>query len=68
MNRIEQPSYHIRDDSYVLYLSALAWAYARWYVVVRLQGLPFRLRHALRIGFIANAVDTVVPGHVGMTR
>jgi uncharacterized protein (TIRG00374 family) len=51
--------------SYGLYLSALVWAYARWYVVVRLQGLPFRLRDALRIGFIANAVDSVVPGQVG---
>src|SRR4029077_14604883 len=43
----------------------LVWAYARWYVVVRTQGLRLRLRDALKIGFIANAVDAIVPGQVG---
>jgi uncharacterized protein (TIRG00374 family) len=51
--------------AYLLYLSALVWAYARWYVVVRSQGLAFRLLDALKIGFIANAVDSIVPGQIG---
>ena len=51
--------------AYLLCLMGLTSTFVRWYVVVRSQGLPFRLRDAVKIGFIGNAVDLIVPGQVG---
>lgn len=55
-----------------LFLAALALNFAglvltfvRWYVLVRALGIPFRLRDALRLGFIGNVFNLVIPGAVG---
>ena len=37
----------------------------RWYLLVRGQQIPFRLRDALRLGFIGLVANYVAPGSVG---
>ena len=32
---------------------------------MRVQGLSLRFRDAVRVGFVGNAVDLIVPGQVG---
>jgi uncharacterized membrane protein YbhN (UPF0104 family) len=49
----------------VLYLVALVLTFVRWYILVRALSLPFRLRDALRLGFIGNVFNLVIPGAVG---
>lgn len=49
----------------VVYLVALVLTFVRWYVLVRALRLPFRLRDALRLGFIGNVFNLVIPGAVG---
>jgi uncharacterized protein (TIRG00374 family) len=46
-------------------LTALVSTFLRWMIVVRAQGLTLRLREAVRVGFMANAVDQVIPGQIG---
>lgn len=48
-----------------IYVAALLITFARWYALVRAQGLPFRLRDAIRLGFIGNVFNLVIPGAVG---
>ena len=48
-----------------IYVLALLLTFARWYTLVRAQGLPFRLRDAIRLGFIGNVFNLVIPGAVG---
>jgi glycosyltransferase 2 family protein len=50
---------------FALYLVALVVTFLRWYVLVRALGLPFRVRDALRLGFIGNLFNLVIPGAVG---
>jgi hypothetical protein len=38
--------------------------FVRWYLLVLAQGLPFRLRDCLRIGFIGFSFSQVIPGAV----
>lgn len=51
--------------AFVLYVAALVGTFVRWYVLVRALDLPFRLRDALRLGFIGNVFNLVIPGAVG---
>jgi uncharacterized membrane protein YbhN (UPF0104 family) len=51
--------------SFLVYLVALVLTFFRWYVLVRALDLPFRFRDALRLGFIGNVFNLVVPGAVG---
>lgn len=51
--------------SFLLYLVALMLTFVRWFVLVRALGLPFRLRDAVRLGFIGNVFNLVIPGAVG---
>jgi uncharacterized membrane protein YbhN (UPF0104 family) len=51
--------------SFIVYLLALILTFFRWFVLVRALGLPFRFRDALRLGFIGNVFNLVVPGAVG---
>jgi uncharacterized protein (TIRG00374 family) len=44
---------------------ALVLTLLRWYVLVRAQGLPFRVRDALRLGLIGFFFNTFMPGSVG---
>ncbi len=39
--------------------------FARWHVLVRAQDFPFRLRVAVRYGFVGLATNFVAPGTVG---
>ena len=49
----------------LLYVSALVITFVRWFVLVRALGLPFRLVDAIRLGFIGNVFNLVIPGAVG---
>ena len=50
---------------FVVYLAALVLTFLRWFWLVRALGLPFRVRDALRLGFIGNVFNLVIPGAVG---
>lgn len=45
--------------------ASLVLTFLRWYVLVRAQGLPFRLSDAFRLGFIGYFFNTFMPGSVG---
>jgi uncharacterized protein (TIRG00374 family) len=49
----------------VVYTLAVATTLVRWYVLVRAQDLPFRLRDALRLGMIGIFFNTFLPGAIG---
>lgn len=51
--------------SFLAYLMALVLTFVRWFELVRALGLPFRLRDAIRLGFIGNVFNLVIPGAVG---
>ncbi len=51
--------------AFAVYLAALTTSFLRWFTLVRALGLPFRLRDALRLGFIGNVFNLVIPGAVG---
>jgi hypothetical protein len=46
-------------------VAALVLTFVRWFVLVRALGLPFRVRDAVRLGFIGNVFNLVIPGAVG---
>jgi len=48
-----------------VYLTALVLTFARWHRLVRAQGIDFSLRDAVRLGFIGNVFNLVIPGAVG---
>jgi uncharacterized protein (TIRG00374 family) len=48
-----------------LYLTALLFTFGRWTRLVRAQGMRFSLREAVRLGFIGNVFNLVIPGAVG---
>jgi glycosyltransferase 2 family protein len=48
-----------------LYLTALMVTFARWQQLVLAQGLTFSFRDAVRLGFIGNVFNLVIPGAVG---
>src|SRR5262245_22961942 len=49
----------------LLYLVALMITFFRWHTLVRALGLSFALRDAVRLGFIGNVFNLVIPGAVG---
>lgn len=51
--------------AFVIYLVALVLTFFRWYVLVRALDLPFRFKDAIRLGFIGNVFNLVIPGAVG---
>ena len=51
--------------AFVLYMGALLLTFVRWHRLVRALDLPFRFRDALRLGFIGNVFNLVIPGAVG---
>jgi uncharacterized protein (TIRG00374 family) len=51
--------------AFVLCLTALVTTFVRWRIMVRAQGIPLRLLDAVRVGFIGNAIDQVIPAQVG---
>jgi uncharacterized protein (TIRG00374 family) len=46
-------------------LAAVLVTFLRWYLLVWAQGLPFRVRDSLRIGFIGYFFNLLIPGAVG---
>jgi uncharacterized protein (TIRG00374 family) len=60
-----RPDGRILVLAFVLALSALVSTFVRWWIMARAQQLPLSLLDAVRIGFIGNAVDLVIPGQVG---
>jgi uncharacterized protein (TIRG00374 family) len=60
-----RPDFRYLALAYLLCLLGLTSTFVRWFVVVRSQGLPLRLRDAVRLGFLGNAVDLIVPAQVG---
>ena len=50
---------------FAVYLAALLLTFVRWFLLVRAQGTPFRLRDAVWLGFIGNLFNLVIPGAVG---
>jgi uncharacterized protein (TIRG00374 family) len=50
---------------FAVYLSGMVLTFIRWYLLVRALDIPFRLRDALRLGFIGNLFNLVIPGAVG---
>jgi uncharacterized protein (TIRG00374 family) len=50
---------------FAIYLAALVLTFFRWFVLVRALGLPFRFADAIRLGFIGNVFNLVIPGAVG---
>ncbi|MEO6809824.1 MAG: lysylphosphatidylglycerol synthase transmembrane domain-containing protein [Isosphaeraceae bacterium] len=50
---------------FALYMTGLISTFIRWRLLVRALGLPFPVRTALRLGFIGNVFNLVIPGAVG---
>ncbi|MDX2037328.1 MAG: lysylphosphatidylglycerol synthase transmembrane domain-containing protein [Isosphaeraceae bacterium] len=48
-----------------LYLLGLLLTFTRWYILVRTLQIPFRPIDALRLGFVGNVFNLVIPGAVG---
>jgi len=44
------------------YIAGMLLAFIRWSFYVRALGIPFKIRDGLRLGFIANLFNFVVPG------
>lgn len=51
--------------AFLFYCCALLITLLRWYLLVRAQDLPFRVRDALRLGMIGVFFNTFLPGSVG---
>jgi uncharacterized membrane protein YbhN (UPF0104 family) len=49
----------------VIYVCSLLLSFVRWYFLVKALELPFQLRDAMRLGFIGNVFNLVIPGAVG---
>jgi uncharacterized membrane protein YbhN (UPF0104 family) len=48
-----------------VYMTGLVITFLRWYLLVRALGLPFHVRDAVRLGFIGNFFNLMIPGAVG---
>jgi hypothetical protein len=51
--------------AFAIYMTALVATFFRWYFLVRAVGLPFRVLDAVKLGFIGNVYNLVIPGAVG---
>jgi glycosyltransferase 2 family protein len=63
--RARDPDLRLFVAAVGLYVGALLVTFLRWHRLVRALGLPFRLRDAVRLGFIGNVFNLVIPGAVG---
>jgi uncharacterized membrane protein YbhN (UPF0104 family) len=57
--------WRLLGSAFVVYMVALVLTFVRWYFLVRALELPFHLRDAIRLGFIGNVYNLVIPGAVG---
>lgn len=60
-----RPDFGLFLLGFVAYFAGLLLAFVRWYLLVRAVELPFRLRDALRLGFIGSLFNFVIPGAIG---
>ncbi len=60
-----RPDFRRLALAFALYMTALVLTFVRWHRLVRALDLPFRFRDALRLGFIGNVFNLVIPGAVG---
>ena len=60
-----RPDFRFMALAVVLYVMGSVSTYLRWRILVRAQGIPLRVGEAIRVGFIANAIDQVIPGQIG---
>lgn len=51
--------------AFAIYLTAIFATFFRWYFLVRAVRLPFRVLDAIKLGFIGNLFNLVIPGAVG---
>lgn len=49
----------------VICLGSLLLTFARWFLLVRAQDLPFQMGDAMRLGWIGYALNTFLPGSIG---
>jgi len=59
------PDWRLLGLALAVYVCALIVTFARWHRLVAALGLPFRFRDAIRLGFIGNVFNLVIPGAVG---
>lgn len=52
-------------SAFGIYFVGLILTFSRWHTLVRALELPFAYRDALRLGFIGNVFNLVIPGAVG---
>ena len=57
--------YRLLGLGMLIYLVALMITFFRWHRLVLAQGLDFSIRDAIRLGFIGNVFNLVIPGAVG---
>jgi uncharacterized protein (TIRG00374 family) len=50
---------------FAICLTSLILTFIRWFFLVRALGLPFTVHDAIRLGFIGNLYNLVIPGAVG---
>jgi hypothetical protein len=48
-----------------IYLTAIVLTFGRWFLLLRAVEVPLSLRDAIRLGFIGNVFNLVIPGAVG---
>ncbi len=60
-----RPDLRLFGVAFAIYMLALVSTFVRWFVLVRALGLPFRVGDAMRLGFIGNVFNLVIPGAVG---
>jgi glycosyltransferase 2 family protein len=51
--------------AFAINVAGLVLTFIRWFFLVRALGLPFQVRDAVRLGFIGNVFNLVIPGAVG---
>jgi glycosyltransferase 2 family protein len=56
---------HFFAVAFLIFSCSMVLTLVRWYVLVRAQGLPFRVRDALRLGMVGFFFNTFMPGSVG---
>lgn len=61
----KKPDLSLFGLALVIYVGALLVTFLRWHRLVTALGLPFRVRDAVRLGFIGNVFNLVIPGAVG---
>lgn len=61
----KKPDLRLFALSLAVYVVALLVTFLRWYKLVVALDLPFRMRDAIRLGFIGNVFNLVIPGAVG---